>query len=134
MAKNPNFPITSRSDQTVTINGSFAPNGSSAVSASSREGCGFTVARTSAGLFTVTLSDRYTALVSATSTLQLTTGDDKVAQVAAVSVGPSATNTVAIRVWDISGAAETDVAAAAGNRINFSIVLNASGASRRRGD
>jgi hypothetical protein len=131
MAKNQTFPMSTRSAKTVSIAGSFAPNGSSAVSASSREGCGFTVARTSAGLFTITLSDKFTALISAVATVQQGTGGDQFCQIGAVSM---ANKTIAIRVWDISGAAETDIAADASNRINFHFVLLASDSARRRGD
>lgn len=102
------------------IVGSFAPNGASALSSTSVRGKGFTVARTSAGLFTVTLADRYTKLLGGVAHLGLTTGDDKYAQIGDVDLSAK---TVKIRVWDISGGAETDVAANANNRINFVLHL-----------
>ena len=104
------------------IAGSFAPNGAGAVSSSSVKGKGFSVVRTSAGLFTITLQDAYVALLAAHAHLQLAVGDDKVAQVGAIDVVSA--KTIAIRVWDISGAAETDVAANANNRIHFVLVLS----------
>lgn len=100
----------------VVIDGSFAPNGSSALSAASRQGNGYTVARTSAGLFTVTLSDKFSALVSATATLQLATAADVMVQIGTVVI---ASKTIQIRCWDFSDGAVADVAADANNRINF---------------
>lgn len=104
------------------ISGSFAPNGSSAVSAASNKGKGWSVARTSAGLFTLTLQDAYVALLGAHAQLQLTTADDKYCQIGVVDVVSA--KTVQIRVWDVSGAAVADVSAAAGNRINFILWLS----------
>lgn len=104
------------------IAGSFAPNGGSAVDAASIKGKGFSVARTSAGLFTVTLQDAYVACLAAHADLQLAAADDKFVQVGAVDVVTA--KTFEIRVWDISGAAVADVAAAAGNRIHFTLVLS----------
>lgn len=124
MKRNTTVPRTLVREE-VQYCGSFAPNGASAVDNTSNKGLGWSVARTSAGLFTITFSDAFAALQSAIATLQLTAADDKVAQIAAVSL---ANKTVQIRVWDISGAAETDVAAAAGNRINFQIVFRNSAA------
>lgn len=104
------------------IAGSFAPNGSSAVAATSVKGKGFSVARTSTGLFTITLQDAYTALLSMTASLQLASGDDKFVQIGSVDVVSA--KTLEIRVWDISGAAVADVSANANNRINFVLVLS----------
>lgn len=104
------------------IAGSFAPNGSSAVSASSRKGKGFTVARTGTGQFTITLQDAYVALLSASLSLQLASADDKFLQLGAVDVVSA--KTIVINVWDVSGAAAADIAANAGNRINFVLVLS----------
>lgn len=113
-------PVRAITREMVFIEGSFAPNGSSAVSATSRQGLGWSVARTSAGLFTVTLTDKFAALVRGLVSLQLTTGDDKIVQIGAVDLSAK---TIQIRVWDISNAAVADIAADAGNRINFSFVL-----------
>jgi hypothetical protein len=100
--------------------GSFAPNGSSAVSASSRKGLGFSVARTSQGVFTVTLDDAFpssTYLLSATASLQLASGSlaARRCEIGAVS---TTSKTYVISVVDGSAAAQ-DVAADANNRINF---------------
>ena len=105
----------------VILAGSFAPNGSSAVSAASNKGTGWSVAWTSTGLFTITLADSYPSLISATASLQLTSGDDKFLQFGAIDV--LSAKTLQIRVWDVSGTAVSDVAADAGNRINFTLIL-----------
>jgi hypothetical protein len=106
---------------TVVINGSFAPNGSSAVSSASNSGNGWSVARTSTGLFTITLQDAYVAMLDAQLTLQLAAGDDKVLQLGAVDVVNA--QTIQVRVWDISAAAVADIAANASNRIHFCLML-----------
>ena len=108
--------------ETVIVAGSFAPNGSSAVSASSRKGRGWSVARTSAGLFTVTFGEKYNNLISAVATLQLVTAslDSWFAQVGAYV---AASKTLQIRVVD-EAAAAVDVAADADNRINFICVFS----------
>jgi hypothetical protein len=104
----------------VMVQGSFAPNGSSAVAAASNKGKGWSVARTSAGLFTITLQDIYPALLSATASLQLATADDKYCQIGSIDLSAK---TVQIRVWDVSDAAVSDVAADANNRINFCLIF-----------
>lgn len=110
------FPVRALNNDMVPVMGSFAPNGSSAVSASSRLGKGWSVARTSAGLFTITFSDTWNDLVSFTASLQLASADDKYLIPGAYT---AASKTITITVWDISGAAATDVSANANNRIHF---------------
>lgn len=111
----------------IEIIGRFFPNGSSALVAGAAQGIGYTVARTSAGLFTVTLDFKYLALVSAWCQLQLAAGDDKIAQFGALDLSA---RTITIRVWDISGAAETDVAANANNSISFGLCLRRTGVTK----
>lgn len=110
-------PIRTLTREMVPMMGSFAPNGSSALDATSRRGLGYTVAYTSTGLYTITFTDTYADLVSFEAQLQLTTGDDKLLQMG--TLVNTATPVVQIRCWDISAAAVADIAAAAGNRINF---------------
>lgn len=109
-------PLSALGRGLVAVPGSFAPNGSSAVSASSRKGPGWTVARTSAGLFTVTFSNKFVDLVAAFATLQLATGADVIVQ---LGTWTAASRALQIRVWDVSDAAVADIAADANNRINF---------------
>lgn len=104
------------------ISGSFAPNGSSAVAATSVKGKGFSVARTNQGVFTITLQDAYVALLAGHCTLQLATAADQYVQLGAIDVVSA--KTVVINVWDISDAALADIAANAGNRIHFTLVLS----------
>lgn len=108
-------------NEAVYIEGSFAPD--TANPPTTVRGKGFTVARSGAGTFVVTLDQVYPELVSGVATLQLNAADDKYAQLGAVDL---ANRTVVIRVWDASGAAATDVAANANNRINFSLCLKTS--------
>jgi hypothetical protein len=114
----------------VIIAGSFAPNGSSAVSASSNKGLGWSVARTSAGLFTITFANKYADLVSVQAVLQLATGADQYVQVGTYT---AASKTLEIRVWDASDAAVADVAANANNRINFVCFFRNSATGPTRG-
>lgn len=104
------------------VSGSFAPNGSSAVSSASNKGIGWSVVRTSTGLFTITLQDSWVALLSAKSALQLATGDDKYLQFGTIDVVTN--KTVQIRVWDASAAAVADISADANNRIHFELTLS----------
>lgn len=110
------WPVRSRQPETIVIHGSFAPNGSSAVSSASNKGKGWSVARTGAGEFTITFGAAYPDLQSFQTTLQLATPDDKFLVAGTYS---STAKTIKVTVWDVSGAAATDVAADANNRIHF---------------
>ena len=114
-------PLRILSRNRVVVAGSFAPNSSSAVAATSNRGDdGWSVARTSEGLFTITLDDVFYQADSLTATLQLASGDDKYVQIGSVDLSA---RTVEIRVWDASGAAVADVSANANNRIHFCFVF-----------
>lgn len=115
-------PIDSVGRRRVVVAGSFAPDTASAPT--DLYGKGFTVARTSAGIFTVTLEQIYGQLDSAIATLQLATAADQFAQVGAVSLSAK---TFVIHTWDVSGNAVADIAANANNRVNFEFVFRASG-------
>ncbi len=108
----------------ILVAGSWAPNGSSTIVASSVKGLGFSVAWTSTGLFTITFQDAYVDLESFTCTLQLATAADQVLQVGAWT---PASRTITVRVWDISTQAVANIAADANNRINFSAVFRDTG-------
>jgi len=95
------------------IGGSFAPNGSSAIDATTRLGLGWSVGYTSTGLYTITFTDKFPNLLCALASLQLTTGDDKFLQVGVYS---AANKTLQIRCYDASGAALADAGA---GRIHF---------------
>jgi hypothetical protein len=104
----------------VSICGSFAPNGSSALVAASQLGIGFTVARTSAGLFTITLQDSWVSLLSATVTVQLATAADIQLQVGTTDVVTA--KTIQVRAVDSTGTVQ-DIAANANNRIHVNLRL-----------
>lgn len=109
----------------ILIEGSFAPNGSSAVAASSRQGPGWSVARTSTGLFTVTLSDKYKAFISLNASVQLTTFDVTYCQIGVTSLSAKTVQIRTITDDAVTGiGALADIAADAGNRINFSFKLS----------
>lgn len=112
----------------IVVEGSFAPNGGSAIAATSNKGKGWTVARTSAGLFTVTFDAKYVDLLAAIATAQLATAADINAQVGTYT---PASKTLTIRT--IAVATETDVAANANNRINFICVFDNSSRKPTRG-
>lgn len=127
MKRNTTVPRTLVREE-VRFSGSFAPNGASAVANSSNKGLGWTVARTSAGLFTITFTDAFASLQSARACTQLAVAANMTAQIGVVSLSAK---TVQIRT--LVGAVETDIAAAAGNRINFEIVFRNSAAKPEYG-
>lgn len=121
-------PVAAINRGVVVIAGSFAPNGSSAVAASSVKGRGFTVARSNTGLFVVTFTDKWKELLSATGGIQLASAGDQVLQFGDYDASAS---TIEIRVWDISGPGVADIAADTNNRINFCFVFQASNLESR---
>lgn len=100
------------------VSGSFAPQGASAPA--SVNGIGFSVVRTSQGLFTITLQDKYVSLQSADCQIQLASAADLRCQLGSIDVVSA--KTVQIRVVD-SAAAVQDVSADANNRIHFCLML-----------
>ena len=82
----------------VQLQGSFAPAGTGAPTAV--KGTGFSVARTSAGLFTVTLQDKYQHLIAGDVQIQLATGADLKGQLGTIDVASA--KTVQIRVLAVA--------------------------------
>lgn len=112
-------PLLATGNHEVILSGSFAPAGTGAPT--DVYGTGYTVVRTSAGLFTLTLTDRFIRLRAGLCQLQLATLDTWFAQLGSIDV---ATNgTVQIRVIDET-ATVTDVAADANNRVHFCLFLS----------
>lgn len=109
-------PLRSLNREEVVISGSFAPNGSSAVAATSCSGLGWSVARSGVGVFTVTFSDKFASYISATATLQLAASANSQVQVGTVDL---AAKTMVLRT--ITAGSDADIAANANNRINFVI-------------
>lgn len=121
-------PVRSLNRETVRIEGSFAPNGTSAVSASSRQGLGWSVVRSGVGVFTVTFTDKFASVIKASANLQLAASADSAAQVGTIDLSAK---TMVIRV--ITAGSDADIAADANNRINFEVVFRNSSAVPVRG-
>jgi hypothetical protein len=64
MSKEQLYRMRSQNRETIFLSGAFRPNSSSGVVSGSSKGKGWSVARTSAGLYTITLADKYPAMVS----------------------------------------------------------------------
>ena len=98
---NRNFDIVQSLAKGVKIiAGSFAPNGTSAVAATSNKGIGFSVARTNTGIFTITLEDSYVDLLAANCSVALSSPDDKHVQFGAIDVVTA--KTVVLNVWPLT--------------------------------
>lgn len=115
-----------RNNKSVMLRGSFAPNGTGAVSnlrpvdGSGLRGVGFTVTRTGVGVFRVDLDAKYRFIRAATVGVQLAVAANTQAQLTTDSVAsasPSFTLTV------LTAGVAADVAAAAGNRVHFDLDL-----------
>ncbi len=120
-------PIRTLVRELIPIVGSFAPNGSSAISGASRKGLGFTVAYTSTGLYTVTLSDKYADIVAVTHNVALVTAADIKLQTGVVTQS-SASAAASVQIRSLAVATLTDIAANAANRISFVIWVRNSAA------
>ena len=107
-------PLRTLNRDVIPIMGSFAPNGVLTVVASSRKGCGWSVARTSAGLFTITFTDKYNNLLCFQHSIRHPTAIDLKTQ---AGVYTAANKTITIAVLAIAVA--TDVTADANARIDF---------------
>lgn len=103
----------------VHLTGSFLPNNTSAVDNDSNTGRGFTVARTNAGIFTITLTDAYAKLISAHATIAMSSVTDIVPQWGAIDV--SSAKTLVLNT--LVAATATDIAANAANRVYFTLDL-----------
>jgi len=66
------YDVQSLNPNAKVIAGSFLPNGSSAIANTSNTGQGFTVAYTSTGKYTITLTDKFNSLLSGQLTLAMT--------------------------------------------------------------
>lgn len=127
MAARDFVPVKSLMREMVLIMGSFAPNGSSALDATQRKGLGYTVSRTSAGLFKVQLSDKYSDIVSAVATYQGPAAIDLVAQIGLI-VASDSTTAASVEIRLLAAAVATDAAANANSRVNFVIAVRNSAA------
>jgi hypothetical protein len=105
----------------VEICGNFTVDGSGDVDVTT--GQGFSVAHTGAGIYTVTFSDYYQALIAGNVNIQYetvaTTNFDLIAQ---FGLWTKASNTLVIRVWDYSAAAVGDPSD--NDSIHFSVKMS----------
>lgn len=102
----------------VCIMGSFAPNGASAVDPTQTKGRGFTVARTGAGVFTISFDDIFVDFLAFDASVQLSAIADLKAQFGAFTVGTATTkSTLVLNILAVAVA--TDIAANAQNRVHF---------------
>lgn len=104
---------------TVTIEGHFLANGSSAITNNSTNivGMGFSVAYVSTGLYDITVSEKFDHLLSFQATLQLASANGQGVQL--VSWTPS-TKKLRVRVFDTSTADGTVEDLAASDALHFS--------------
>lgn len=103
----------------VSICGSFAPNNTSNPVAADNRGSGFTVVRSSAGLFLITFETAYPDYRGFTASLQLPSAGAGQDQFVQVGQYDATAKTLQIRVYDISGTAVADVGPDANTRISF---------------
>jgi hypothetical protein len=115
MASRTTHAVKSLNRELVAVVGSFAPNGTSAVSSASNKGKGWTVARSAAGRFTVTFADAFNDLVTVVATAQMAANNVDI--YAQVGTYDSSAKTLIIRT--LTGGTETDIAANANDRVNF---------------
>ena len=124
------YPMENLGENRVRIGGRFFPNGSSALVAADNIGTtGWTVARTSTGLFTVTLDDVWQYFMDKSCSLSEATATDKIAKFGAES---TSSKTIVIVCWDISDAAVADATADAGTFIDWGVTVKRGANSGKR--
>jgi hypothetical protein len=114
MARFSLFPMRSGHPETVSLMGSFAPNGAGAVDQSSIEGPIGSVTRSGVGVFDIVFADSHPGLLAAAATLQLNALADSDVQFGAYD---AANKKITVRVKTAGVAA--DIAANANNRIHL---------------
>lgn len=114
-------PLKTTGNAEYTMAGSFAPAGAGAPT--DVFGTGFTVARASAGLFTVTLTNPAIRIRGGVVSLQKAAASYLFAEFGVTAVS-AATPTFQIRLFDAATATPTDLAAAANNRVHFILHLS----------
>ena len=107
----------------VLICGHFSVTGGVGILANSRFGNGYTVAYTAAGRFTITTDDTYRHVVACGATFCATTVTDRFMAPVPPGGGAGAVVTWELDLWDVSGAAVTDPAAAT-DEIHFWMILS----------
>lgn len=108
------------------VAGSFRPNSTSAVDNTLNTGKGFTVARTTAGVYTVTLTEAAYSIVACIPSLQLASVTDAYIQCGAIGTGGK---TVVINITTGGGTTGLDPTSDASNRVHFVLFLKNSAAT-----
>ena len=103
----------------VLVVGRFRPNGTSAVDNTLNKGEGFTVARTAAGDFTITLTDTYTALISANVAVHAAADTDLTVTLGAETVATDGK----VKLTVLTATTPTDMASDADSWISFQLFL-----------
>lgn len=103
------------------LNGSFKPNGASAIDNTLNQGEGFTVAYTTTGVYTVTFSDKYGKCQSANATLRQET---RTQDVEVASCDPVTAKTLIIHGFARGSNTLADITAATNTRIDFVCVFS----------
>lgn len=117
------FPLTMQGPGRVLIAGSFVTVGSGNPSTATRRGRGYTVVRTAAGRYTVTLNNAVVAFDSIVATVAPETAGT--ALVATIDEDSITTSVFEIRVENLSDALTDD----AGSRVNFMAVARTTNVS-----
>ena len=121
MATNIKSPMLTVGIETVTISGSFVNPGAALTSV---KGKGFTATRTSAGLITVVLNQKYNALIAGRADIQPVTPPSKFE--AQVSAALTTNDTFTITQYDGSSGAPAAADAGATDRTSFTVLLSTS--------
>lgn len=119
-------PVRALVRELVPIVGTFTCNGSSAISASTRKGLGWSVARTGVGTYVVTLADKFADYVCVTNGLELATPATDMNMVQTINVSA---RTVTFTL--LTGGVATE--SAAGDKIHFCVWARNSAVSPTRG-
>ncbi len=104
--------------EAVVVEGSFRPNGSSAIDNGLNEGVGFSVARTGVGVYVVTFSDKFPALIRATADMRLNAFGDSAVFAGAYSA-PTASAKATLTIYAATAGVAADIASNANNWVQF---------------
>jgi hypothetical protein len=122
------YDVQAPATYTKVVGGSFKTAGSGAPTAVS--GTGFSVARTTTGVYTVTMSQAYRqhlSTVAGTQSTAAVTGDPKVR---VRTVGPSATGELTFQLATLSGTTDFDFGDDENFRVNFVSIVRPTGLTK----
>lgn len=102
----------------VGVTGRFFPQGTNPVVNTTNKGKGYTITRTGAGLYLITLADKYNDLIHFGASVQATTATSWTAAFG-VYTNPSTTAPATIELFTRQGGGLLDVPAGADNSVAF---------------